>query len=339
MRLALATLACAGCYAPHYPEGLTCATGSEPCPPGQTCGPDNVCRAMQGAGPDAPLVTGDGRPVGPWVLESGHGNLRGVWGDGTGVFAVGDDSSAVGVILQRTSSGAWIDNAVSMPAMSLAAISGSSSGIWTVGRLGQAYRLESATWAAHPFGAVNLGGVARTSAGGAAVGAMVSLYVDVGSGFQPKALTLLKTPTFAAVTMDAGNRIWAVGDQTVIKYEQNVATELPASGAQTTEHFASVWGDDANLYVGSEAHLRHTPQTPGSWDLVPGVPGCAGLDGGGSGGVWCASAQGIYKGTVGSTFTLDFAPAGVTFTAIHVVGTEVYAVGLGGAIWHRTRLD
>ena len=119
----------------------------------------------------------------------------------------------------------------------------------------------------------------------------------------------------------------------MISVHADMPTELPGTlGAGET--FRSLTGDHPTLYAGTNVSLWRFDKIQSMW-TKPLSHGCAGLDLDANGVVWCASDGAIYRDL---SPTADLSAPGVTFTAIHVVGNDVYAVGLAGAIWHRTGL-
>ena len=335
MRAALLALACGGCFAPRYPEGLACATGSEPCPPGQTCGSDGACHSSQfvaDAQPTDGAPLADGMPV-QWLNEStGTSDLLGVWGEpGIGVFAVGTMSGTQGVILQRGSP-SW---SVTMIAAPLRAIGGSGTTVWAVGTGGRAEQFAGSAWSARTLGGVDLAGVAFETGVGVVVGKSTTLLTNASGTFQPVDVSAIGTVNLAAVTVEASGLSFAAGEQTVIKYDGS-ASALPPQ-VLAPEHYLSVWAAGPELYAGTNTNLWRYNGTV--WMPVLEGTGCSGLDGDSRGAVWCATDRGVFRGSSATAFVLDATSPQVPFSAIHVVGNDVYAVGAGGAIWHRTSLD
>lgn len=86
MHRALLFLALVGCYSPTYSEGLLCAPGPDPCPPGQSCFSGTCYLSSRDGAPDDSSIDADidsgPCPTGTFCLETtpALGNLTGVWG-------------------------------------------------------------------------------------------------------------------------------------------------------------------------------------------------------------------------------------------------------------------
>ena len=115
----------------------------------------------------------------------------------------------------------------------------------------------------------------------------------------------------------------------------NAETVLSTPSLSTTEAYQSITGDQTTLYIGSDESLGRYDITAQAWTKLLGV-GCVGLDRDPSGVVWCASQHAIYRDL---SPTPELLLPAITFTALHVVGSDVYAVGRSGAIWHRHGID
>src|SRR5262245_4623895 len=55
MRILFALVLLSGCFNPQFKEQLACGTNGE-CPPGRTCGTDNICHEMNSSPGDGSII-------------------------------------------------------------------------------------------------------------------------------------------------------------------------------------------------------------------------------------------------------------------------------------------
>ena len=361
MRALVIAAVCGGCFSPTYQQNLVCAQSDPQCPPGQSCGLDNVCRSIkpQQSIDAPPVITIDGSSPGidasgidagsdgsPQPLWSDESDatltvLNAIWGTPGAVFAVGATANG-GVIMSRGTGGVWQVAEQTSFTNEPRAIAGAGTGGTTVawaggsaGSLSQYSGGIGGSWALTGNVAAAISGMYLASATvGAAVGPGPNAYILSPGPVPWVASSPPGSAGLNAVWIDPANVVYAVGAAlTVIMRNPSTGAWSDVLGGPTgtTENYRSIWGDGVTIYLGTDTRLLRL--SAGAWSTVSGVPGCAGLDGA-SNTVWCVHANAIYRNGL-----VDFTVAGASFNAIRVVGTEVFAVGVNGAIWHRTSLD
>lgn len=149
MHRAIVWLALVGCYSPNYREGLLCAAGDMPCPPGQSCFSGTCYLSSRDGAPDDTSDTADADiapctpGVGEFCLEPTPtvvGDLNAVWGASANqLWVVGNQG-----VWSYTPATLWRKES---PPGSFEAVHGiSSNAVWIVGNNGATWFWDGSTW-------------------------------------------------------------------------------------------------------------------------------------------------------------------------------------------------
>jgi hypothetical protein len=148
MHRALLCLALIGCYSPTYSEGLLCAPGPDPCPPGQSCFSGTCYLSSRDGAPDDTVDADTDADIdsgacvsGTFCLETtpAMGNLTGVWGSAADrIWVVGDQG------VWSYNQGTWRSEPITG---SFGAVHGASnSAVWAVATNGGIVFWDGTGW-------------------------------------------------------------------------------------------------------------------------------------------------------------------------------------------------
>lgn len=239
MHRALLCLALIGCYAPTYREGLVCAQGPDPCPPGQRCFSGTCYLSSRDGAPDdtdnADAEIDSGACVaGGFCLETTPvtGDLTGVWGSAADrLWVVGTGG------VWSYNQGTWTKEP---PSGSFLAVHGlANNAVWVVASNGGVSFWNGTTWSS-------------TTAGVAALRAVVGVSINEAwaAGGASRAWHFTNAPPWTQVTTGLSGNAYA----------------LAASSA--SEVYLS--GDDAAAGTPNGTLFRFQPSA--GWTRIGGNP-------------------------------------------------------------------
>lgn len=256
MHRALIWLALIGCYSPTYREGLLCAAGPDPCPPGQSCFSGTCYLSSRDGAPDDTVDTAiDSGPcvpgTGTFCLETTPvtGNLYSVWGSAAErIWVAGDEG------VWSYNQGTWTKEPVSGIFDSVHGFA--NDAVWVISTSGAILFWNGTTWSVSSTGSAEMRALlalSRTEAW--AAGATMRAWHFTGTVPWPTASAGLIGSAHSLAARSAtevylGGVDTLTGTGTLFRYESSTLswTRISTNPAVPMT-FEAMWHSPTSLYI------------------------------------------------------------------------------------------
>jgi hypothetical protein len=257
--------------------------------------------------------------------------LRAVWAvSADDVFAVGDG----GTILRRTN-GAWAAMSSGTTSKLRGVWGASSSDVWATGLSGTILHFDGTAWSPVTVTSSEIDGVWGSSSSDVwFVGQGTVLHFD-GASFSSTSFT----GSLLSVSGTGPSDVWIAGENAGVRHFNGSAWALVNTGAGTNSYFAVLAIASTDVWLADLASSKETVHWNGArWTSVHTGSGIIfeSLSALASSDVWGAGGKNIghWNGTSWG-FDTSFA-TGTSLWSITAAPTDLWAVGDGGLILHRS---
>lgn len=344
-------VALVGCYSPTYSEGLLCAPGDDPCPPGQSCFSGTCYFSSRDGAPEDTLdalIDIDAAPCTPgagnFCLEPTPtviGDLNGIWGPSDDqLWVVGN----LGVWTYR--SGVWKKESPPGPFEAVHGVN--TTAVWIAGSNGSTWFWNGTSWANHSntFGLEMRAVVGISTNNAFSAGGGIRAFHSSGSpNWQQVSMGL--TGDARSLTARGGLDIYLGGSDGVsgslFRFQDDATGWNRVSMNPTPPMaFESMWASPAALYIAGSgvtngAVYRFVASTGVVVTEATATARLFAIHGTSDTDVWAVGSQGTVLSRNGVNWNPVTGPGTAALRGVAVFPNRVWVVGDNGRVYSLIR--